>query len=73
MDDDVEGLFTIQPCESTSSTEAQLVALSAGALDSIARDAKERMAKAGAFLWSLNVPRLQRHAAACDGDGTPGL
>eukprot|EP00913_Durusdinium_trenchii_P018480 g17362.t1 len=64
MDDDVEGLFTIQPCESTSSTEAQLVALSAGALDSIARDAKERMAKAGAFLWSLNVshnPFLMKH------------
>ena len=48
LDDDLEGLYCLKG--------GQLSALAPGSLLAICRDAKARMAKAKAFLWSLNAP-----------------
>ena len=47
LDDDLEGLYCLKG--------GQLSSLAPGALLAICRDAAKRMAKAKAFLWSLNA------------------
>lgn len=56
MDDDLEGLFLCLPCvPEQCQSDVHLAKLPPGALEMVVKDAQQRMAKCGAFLWSLNV------------------
>ena len=56
MDDDLEGIFQCVPCLKKHCIEgAQLVELPRGSLALIAEDARKRMVKQQAFLWSVNT------------------
>ena len=56
MDDDLEGLFQCVPCfKQQCLDETQLVELPSGSLALIAEDARKRMVKQQAFLWSVST------------------